>query len=140
MIGSTKPWEARLIVRNNIISDNEVYCVASHGGGIFLTYPPFTQAYKDKKSGIEIYNNLIAGNYCEEFGGGLSFWDQNSYGEKWLSPSPLIYNNTIVETNQPKGRVSIIMMQESCSSTTLYGMIFLPVPLKSTMGISPTIP
>ena len=103
VIGTWEPWNTTIIIRNNIIRDNEVHCVASHGGGIFLTYPPFTQPYKDKKSEIEIYNNLITGNYCEEFGGGLSFWDQNSYGDKWLSPSPLIYNNTIVGNKSAKG-------------------------------------
>ena len=103
MLGSTKPWDATLIVRNNMIRENEIHCVASHGGGIFLTFPSLGGGYQSGTAGIEIYNNVIANNFSEDRGGGIAIWDQVNGAYEVEHPIPLIYNNTIVGNTAKEG-------------------------------------
>ena len=103
------PWYPRIIIRNNLIYQNEIHCVASHGGAIFVVFTVYNQNLDGRKSGIEIYNNLIADNYSQDKGGGIAVWDItgavaddfSAYNDKY--PNPIIYNNTITGNRAAEG-------------------------------------
>ncbi|MDF1572868.1 MAG: T9SS type A sorting domain-containing protein [Bacteroidales bacterium] len=97
MMATVRPWKATMIVRNNYIAENSIHCVASQGGGIFLTFPPGGNYNEwSGRASIEIYNNLIVDNYSQDRGGGIAIWDQTYKAHSIDNPNPLIYNNTIV--------------------------------------------
>ena len=105
---SVTPWSTILIVKNNLIYENEIHCVASHGAGIFLSFPAFNPGSQSGIAGIQIYNNVIKDNYSQDKGGGIAVWDQvnpMNVGEayKFEHPIPLIYNNTIVGNKAADG-------------------------------------
>ncbi|MCF8378668.1 MAG: right-handed parallel beta-helix repeat-containing protein [Bacteroidales bacterium] len=102
-IGTWEPWNTPIIVRNNRIYENEIHCVASQGGGIFLTFPEWGTETHSGKAPIEIYNNLIANNSSEDRGGAIGIWDQGNKAYDIEDPNPLIYNNTIIGNTAKEG-------------------------------------
>ena len=103
MVGVLNLDDATILIRNNKILNNEVHCVASHGGGIFLTYRNLASGFKPENTKIRIYNNIISGNTSEELGGGIAIWDQQNGISSMDAPTPLIYNNTITGNSAPEG-------------------------------------
>ncbi len=98
------PWATPMIIRNNRIANNEIHCIASQGGGIFLSFPPGGSTSQwSGKAPIEIYNNLIVDNYSEDRGGGIAVWDQTGRAYDIVDPNPLIVNNTIVKNVASEG-------------------------------------
>jgi len=103
------PWSTKIVVKNNLIYENEIHCVASHGGAIFLVFHPYSLNRDGRKSGIEIYNNVIANNYSQDKGGGIALWYYPLEGIPGVAaysdehPNPLIYNNTIVGNSAAEG-------------------------------------
>jgi len=103
MLGTMHPWTAHMIIRNNFITENEIHCVSSQGGAIFLTFVARGGEYQSGTSNIRIYNNVISYNYSQDRGGGIAMWDQSNVSYQVEHPNPIIYNNTIVGNKARKG-------------------------------------
>jgi len=85
---------SRVVIRNNRIYQNKLYCNVTAGAGVYIV-PWYDTPTPDTYQPIEIYNNLIYDNYSQEMGGGIAVWYVGAYIR--LAPvDPVIYNNTIV--------------------------------------------
>ena len=90
----------KTIVRNNAIHHNELHCMVSVGGGIYVV--PWYDTPVTNYQPVEIYNNIISDNYSEYMGGGIGVWYFGAW--EYMAPlSAVIYNNTIVNNKAEVG-------------------------------------
>ncbi len=90
------PFDAIIIIRNNRIIENEIFGSYAVGAGIYSYIFVEGTAFRDEVSNYEIYNNIIADNISQHYGGGIAFWGDNSHVfTNAVNPVPIIYNNTI---------------------------------------------
>ncbi|UCF64433.1 MAG: T9SS type A sorting domain-containing protein [bacterium] len=102
------PCAVDAIIENNIISYNQLHCVASMGGGIYVVYWDPGSTFIDNNPSPVIRNNIISHNYSEDKGGGLGIWTVET-APIWprpgsvIKPQPAIINNTIVSNSANDG-------------------------------------
>jgi len=99
------PTEENVVIENNIISNNELHCVASIGAGIYVVYwEPGGEVFDYNPTPL-IYNNIISNNFTEDKGGGIGIWtvEDNHQTSSIISPQPAIINNTIVNNSANDG-------------------------------------
>jgi hypothetical protein len=92
------PTKGDIIVEQNIISNNELNCVASVGAGIYVVYWDPGYIITDDNPSPIIRNNLIVNNNSEDLGGGIGIWTveyDDTYPNSNIKPQPAIINNTI---------------------------------------------
>lgn len=91
-------------IYNNIISNNEMHCHYSCGGGMYVVYQKLDNDPIIPMQ-IKIFNNVISGNYSEDVGGGIGIWNMAiGLGQSSANPiEPVIYNNTIVNNRAASG-------------------------------------
>jgi len=101
------PTVGSVIIENNIISHNELHCVASMGAGIYVVYFDPGYAIVDEIPTPLIRNNIITNNYSEDKGGGLAIWtvefEHGHQPNSIISPQPAFINNTIVNNKANDG-------------------------------------
>jgi hypothetical protein len=99
----TAPGE--YIIRNNTITDNQVYGnYLARGGGVAIIHIHYSpDFYYDSIPAPLVYNNIIANNYAEQFGGGLVTRITLFESPDFTSvQQPVIVNNTITGNSSPK--------------------------------------
>lgn len=102
---SPLPTLSDVIIKNNIISNNELHCIASHGGGIYVVYTEPGGQISDPNPCPEISNNVICNNYSQDMGGGIAVWtiEYNHSINSVISPQPTITNNTLANNTASDG-------------------------------------
>jgi hypothetical protein len=94
------PTAGNILVENNKIANNELHCIASIGGGIYVVYDAQGSIITDEYPCPIISNNIISNNYSEGLGGGIGVWTIE-YSSNWpspgsiIEPQPVLVNNTI---------------------------------------------
>jgi hypothetical protein len=93
------------VVENNIITHNELHCIASMGAGIYVVYWEPGGIITDTIPSPLIRNNIIADNYSQDKGAGIGIWtiQDNHNPNSVISPQPAMINNTIVNNRASDG-------------------------------------
>ncbi|MCP4413263.1 MAG: hypothetical protein GY808_11945, partial [Gammaproteobacteria bacterium] len=106
LLSSPLPTLGDIIIESNIISHNELHCVASVGAGIYVVYFDPGYVIIDENPSPLICNNIVTNNYSEDLGGGLAIWTieyGSHYPNSNIKPQPAIINNTIVNNSAADG-------------------------------------